>query len=35
MTSQTWLTAADTNQPVWMHWLMVCIPDEVRIYYIN
>jgi PhoPQ-activated pathogenicity-related protein len=29
MTSQTWLTAADTNQPVWMHWLMVCIPDEV------
>lgn len=30
MTSQTWLTAADSSQPVWFHWLTVCIPDQVR-----
>ncbi|KJE95729.1 AprA [Capsaspora owczarzaki ATCC 30864] len=27
MTSQTWLTANDTNKPVWTHWLQVCVPD--------
>ena len=30
MTSQTWLTAADSSRPVWYHWLTVCIPNNVR-----
>eukprot|EP01116_Phalansterium_solitarium_P018307 TRINITY_DN4813_c0_g1_i1.p1 TRINITY_DN4813_c0_g1~~TRINITY_DN4813_c0_g1_i1.p1 ORF type:complete len:334 (+),score=96.50 TRINITY_DN4813_c0_g1_i1:25-1002(+) len=27
VTSQTWLTAADSSHPVWWHLLEVCIPD--------
>jgi len=26
LTSQTWLTAADTDRPVWDHWLTICVP---------
>eukprot|EP00051_Salpingoeca_urceolata_P020759 m.315662 g.315662 ORF g.315662 m.315662 type:complete len:599 (-) comp19677_c5_seq3:2185-3981(-) len=29
MTSQTWLTAADTNRPVWWHFLAVVVPDRI------
>ncbi|KAJ8032858.1 Autocrine proliferation repressor protein A [Holothuria leucospilota] len=29
MTSQTWLTAKDSSQPVWWHYLIVMIPDTV------
>lgn len=32
LTSQTWLTAADTDRPVWQHWLVVCVPNTVRTY---
>jgi len=27
--SQKWLTAKDTHQAVWTHWLQVCIPNEM------
>jgi PhoPQ-activated pathogenicity-related protein len=30
LTSQTWLTAADVDRPVWKHWLTLVIPQEVR-----
>ncbi len=30
MTSQSWLTEAEVDRPVWTHWLMVVEPDEVR-----
>lgn len=30
MTSQTWLTEAEVDRPLWTHWLMVVEPDEVR-----
>jgi PhoPQ-activated pathogenicity-related protein len=29
LTSQTWLTTAETNRPVWKHWLTLTIPDMV------
>jgi PhoPQ-activated pathogenicity-related protein len=29
LTSQTWLSAAEVDRPVWEHWLTVIIPDEV------
>ena len=29
MTSQTWLTEAEVDRPLWTHWLMVVEPDEV------
>jgi len=29
LTSQTWLTAANSSQPIWQHWLQVCIPDVI------
>ena len=30
MTSQTWLTEAEVDRPLWTHWLTVVEPDEVR-----
>jgi PhoPQ-activated pathogenicity-related protein len=30
MTSQNWLTAADSSQPVWSHILTVCVPHNVE-----
>jgi len=30
MTSQGWLTAADTNHPIWWHYLVVIVPDQVQ-----
>ncbi len=30
MTSQTWLTEAEVDRPLWTHWLMVVEPDEIR-----
>ena len=30
MTSQTWLTEAEVDRPLWTHWVMVVEPDEVR-----
>ncbi len=29
LTSQTWRTSADVNQPVWQHWLQVIVPSAV------
>ena len=29
MTSQTWLTAAEVDKPVWKHWLIVTVPKKV------
>jgi PhoPQ-activated pathogenicity-related protein len=29
LTSQTWLTAKDTDRPVWKHWLTITVPDNV------
>jgi PhoPQ-activated pathogenicity-related protein len=29
LTSQTWLTKAETDRTVWKHWLRVVIPDQV------
>lgn len=29
MTSQTWLTAKDSSQPVWWHYLTIMVPDTV------
>ncbi len=29
MTSQTWLTEAEVDRPLWTHWLMLVEPDEV------
>ena len=29
MTSQTWLTAAQVDKPVWKHWLTVIVPDDL------
>jgi PhoPQ-activated pathogenicity-related protein len=28
LVSQTWMTSNETNQPVWKHWLQVCVPDQ-------
>ncbi len=30
MTSQAWLTEDQVDRPVWWHWLVVVVPDEVR-----
>lgn len=30
MTSQTWLSPADSSRSVWYHWLAICVPDQVR-----
>jgi PhoPQ-activated pathogenicity-related protein len=30
LTSQTWMTAAESDRPVWKHWLTVTIPDTVN-----
>lgn len=30
LTSQTWRTSADVDQPVWRHWLIVARPDELK-----
>ena len=30
LTSQTWMGAAQSNRPVWKHWLTVTIPDTVN-----
>lgn len=30
LTSQTWLTAAETDRTVWKHWLRVVIPDNLN-----
>lgn len=29
LTSQTWMTAADSSRPVWKHWLTITIPNAV------
>lgn len=29
MTSQTWLTTAEVDKPVWKHWLIVAVPGKV------
>jgi PhoPQ-activated pathogenicity-related protein len=29
LTSQTWMTAAESDRPVWKHWLTVTIPDKL------
>ncbi len=30
MTSQTWLTTDEVDQPVWRHWVITTVPDEVK-----
>src|SRR5580704_15397958 len=30
MTSQSWLTTAEVDRPVWKHWMILCKPDEVK-----
>lgn len=30
LTSQTWLTPAEVDRPLWQHWLTLVIPDEVK-----
>jgi PhoPQ-activated pathogenicity-related protein len=30
MTSQTWLTAREVDKPIWKHWLIVVVPDQVK-----
>ncbi len=30
LTSQTWMSAAQSDRPVWKHWLTVTIPDTVN-----
>jgi len=30
LTSQTWLTPKEVDQPVWKHWLTVIVPDKVE-----
>lgn len=30
LTSQTWMSAAQSNRPVWKHWLTVTIPDTIN-----
>src|ERR1700754_4655730 len=30
LTSQTWMTEAQSDRPVWKHWLTVTIPNEVN-----
>jgi PhoPQ-activated pathogenicity-related protein len=29
LTSQTWLSAGEIDNPVWRHWLTVCVPENV------
>lgn len=29
LTSQTWMTAAESDRPVWKHWLTVTIPNQL------
>lgn len=29
LTSQTWMTAADSSRPVWKHWLTITIPNTI------
>lgn len=29
LTSQTWMSAAESDRPVWKHWLTVTIPDTI------
>ena len=29
LTSQTWMTAAESDRPVWKHWLTVTVPDQL------
>ncbi|EFA75636.1 PhoPQ-activated pathogenicity-related protein [Heterostelium album PN500] len=28
LTSQTWMTTAESDWPVWKHWLSICVPNE-------
>ncbi len=30
LTSQRWLTDADVDVPLWTHWLLIAVPDEIR-----
>eukprot|EP00005_Dracoamoeba_jomungandri_P002721 CAMPEP_0174260104 /NCGR_PEP_ID=MMETSP0439-20130205/8841_1 /TAXON_ID=0 /ORGANISM="Stereomyxa ramosa, Strain Chinc5" /LENGTH=558 /DNA_ID=CAMNT_0015344265 /DNA_START=89 /DNA_END=1762 /DNA_ORIENTATION=+ len=30
LTSQHWLTPDDSTQPIWRHWLQVCVPDNIN-----
>eukprot|EP01132_Coremiostelium_polycephalum_P005292 gene5292-6589_t len=29
LTSQTWLTSSQSSQPVWKHWLSICVPNKI------
>ena len=29
LTSQTWMTAAESDRPVWKHWLTITVPDQL------
>jgi hypothetical protein len=31
MTSQAWLTPADSSQPIWWHIMVIIVPDEVKV----
>ncbi|EGG24500.1 PhoPQ-activated pathogenicity-related protein [Cavenderia fasciculata] len=30
LTSQTWMTEANSSRPVWKHWLSICVPNQVN-----
>ncbi len=30
MTSQQWLTTAEVKDPIWRHWVIVCVPEGVK-----
>ncbi|KYQ99759.1 PhoPQ-activated pathogenicity-related protein [Tieghemostelium lacteum] len=29
LTSQTWMTTAESDWPLWKHWLSICVPNDV------
>lgn len=29
LTSQTWMTAAESDRPIWKHWLTITVPDRL------
>jgi PhoPQ-activated pathogenicity-related protein len=31
LTSQTWMTEKESNKPVWTHWLVICVPQTVKL----
>jgi PhoPQ-activated pathogenicity-related protein len=30
MTSQRWLSTEEVDRPEWKHWVVICVPDEVK-----